>query len=98
MKTINFGKNIYPDVDDDFTRTIEILERFGIKMDVLFDEGLLFTYDEERYETWEGDGLIFLDPLQKSQVLKIIECFGEITILDSQDEEISHLTLFEESL
>jgi len=98
MKTIKFEKNIYPDVDDNFTKTIDILEKFGIKMEVLFDEGLSFTYDEEKYDIYTGDGLIFLEPQKRSQVLKVINCFGEITILDSQDEEISKLILFEESL
>lgn len=98
MKTINFGRNIYPDVDDNFKKTIEVLKKFNIKVDVLFDDGLAFNYDEKDYEIWNTDGLIFIDPIQKSQVLKIIECFGEISILDSQNNEISKLVIFETPL
>ena len=48
-KEIRLGRSIWPDVDGPY-EVNKFLEKLGIKVSFLLDDGLLFTYNSEKLE------------------------------------------------
>lgn len=92
-RRVRVGRNIYPDFDD--LKWKEVLEKFGIKVNFLLDDGVVLEYPEnlEPYPT-PGD-VSFYDTRDKTRVLTWCENFGEIEITGPKEEVIATIKILD---
>lgn len=94
------GKNIYPDIDlevqeniDDFTR------KYGIEIDFLFDDGILFTYQSGQYDISHCPGdLSFVDSRTKEVSVIYVENFLNLEFFDNKHNKILSIPILEDYL
>ena len=75
---IKFGSNIYPDPDD--FEYEKILDRFGIKLEFLFDDGILVEYPVNLEPNETPGDVSFYSSVDRSRILTFTESFGCIEI------------------
>lgn len=84
MKTskIRIGHNLYPQFDDDgldYEKVRELAAQYDIGIDFLFEDGIEFSYDSNKYtiRRFPGD-VAFYDEENQAVVLYIEDLFGQI--------------------
>lgn len=72
-------RKIYPDFEHITPKEINSkLERFGVSVDFLFDDGIEFTYAKELDIRYFPGDVSFVDKSRGIVVLSYVEMFGEI--------------------
>ena len=95
-KEIKLNRSVWPDYEDIGWR--EKLNKLGLELKFLLDDGILLSYDSQKYEpTIIGqDGVDFYDPRTKSLVISYIENFGYIEfILRGEKEPIVRIPILD---
>ena len=92
------GKNIYPDIDAKVQENIKnFTKKYGIEVDFLFDDGVLFTYLSEQYDTASCPGdLSFIDTKNKEVAIIYIENFMELEFFDNKHNKILSIPILED--
>lgn len=95
MKTdVTIGKNIFPSFEDILPQKVnEILEKYGVSVQFLFEDGVRFSYDSDRLniEHYPGD-LSFYDSKTNSRLLTFLENIDELQFY-GDDEDIPIIKL-----
>ena len=98
MQKIRVGNNIYPDPsEEDSKRLKELLGRYGIKIQFLFDDGVEFEVPEdiEISQNVAGLDVTFLSRRSSMMLLGYSESFGCIEFVDKDFEVILEIPILE---
>ena len=96
MKTYKYriGKDIYPDLEKEIKDKLDSeLEKLGIKISFLFDDGVEFEYSSELDVRNSPADVSFYQGV--SRLLTYTESFGELIFLDSQEKEIIRIPTYD---
>ena len=81
-------KNIFVKFEVDLDEVDKFLNRFGIKIDWLLEDGIMFEYPETiMTKDYPGD-LSFYDSSSGALILTLLENFGALEFLNSSEEVI----------
>lgn len=96
MKTCKYriGKDIYPDLEENIKDKLDSeLEKLGIKISFLFDDGVEFEYSSELDVRNSPADVSFYRGV--SRLLTYIESFGKLVFLDSEDNELISIPTYD---
>ena len=96
MLTRNIGKNIFIEMSDEsFNRVDEFLNKYGIKILWLFEDGVQFDYPPTLSVRYDPGDCTFIDTATGAIVLTYVENFGVLEFLDSSQEVIFSVNIIE---
>lgn len=96
-RKVKIERKIYPNFDNLTPKEInKKLEKFGISMDFLFDDGIEFTYDSNLDVRYFPGDISFIDKSRNLVILSYLEGFSTIEFFiggDWDDETKPYLVI-----
>jgi hypothetical protein len=88
MFTKPIGKDIFVEMNADFDSVDKFLDKYGIKIYWLFEDGVKFEYPDSLSVRYDPGDCSFVDTATGALILTYLENFGQLEFLNSDQEVI----------